>query len=246
MVLLFQNNKIGKKMINQRKIFIDCGANMGTGFSQLCNTVGVDENWEIFGFEPNEYAFDIYVENIKSEKYSFLNNKNFNLFQKAVWIEDGYIQFCMEGLNETEYNNENGIWKNAIENHKKRYQLDSKLDIGIPASGGSCIKEMRDKHNRTPEHENLYTFEEPVSVECIDFSKWIKDNFSKEDYIFVKMDIEGSEYKILPKMIEDGTMSYIDTLVIEWHDWIMPDFKSDTLELQKKLQNLGVNVMPWG
>ena len=152
----------------------------------------------------------------------------------------------MEGLNETEYNNENGIWKMGIENHKKKYPLDSKLDIGIPSSGGSCIKEMRDKHNRTPEHENLYTFEEPVSVECIDFSKWIKDNFSKEDYIFVKMDIEGSEYKILPKMIEDGTMSYIDTLVIEWHDWIMPDFKSDTLQLQQQLQNLGVNVLPWG
>jgi hypothetical protein len=60
------------------------------------------------------------------------------------------------------------------------------------------------------------------------------------------MDIEGSEYKILPKMIDDGTISYIDALVIEWHDWIMPDFKSDTLQLQQQLQNLGVNVLPWG
>ncbi len=229
-----------------KKIFIDCGANMGTGFSTLCDMIGIDETWDIYGFEPNEYAFDIYIDNIKSGEYPSLNNKNFNLYQKAVWIENGHIQFCMEGLNEAEYNNENGMWKNAIENHKKRYPLDSKLDIGIPASGGSCIKEMRDKHNRTPEHENLYTFEEPVSVECIDFSKWIIDNFSEDDFIFLKMDIEGSEYKILPKMIEDNSIKYINKLAIEWHHWIMPEFKEETDNLIQKINSLGIEIIPWG
>jgi FkbM family methyltransferase len=231
-------------MTGQRKIFIDCGVNMGTGFSKLCNTVGVDENWEIFGFEPNEYAFDIYVEHIKSEKYSFLSNKNFNLFQKAVWIEDGEIEFCMEGLSEKEYN-ENEHWKEEIRKHRINYPLD-RLELGVPSSGGSCIKKLHEKHQRAESHEKLYEWSDPVLVECIDFSKWIKDNFSKEDYIFLKMDIEGSEYKILPKMINDGTISYIDALVIEWHDWIMPEFKSDTLQLQQQLQNLGINVLPWG
>jgi hypothetical protein len=47
-------------------------------------------------------------------------------------------------------------------------------------------------------------------------------------------------------MINDGTINYIDALVIEWHDWIMPEFKLDTLHLQQRLQNLGVNVLPWG
>lgn len=60
-------------MTKKRKIFIDCGMNMGTGFSKLCNTVGVDENWEIFGFEPNEYAFDI------SYRMARLDNARFQI-----------------------------------------------------------------------------------------------------------------------------------------------------------------------
>jgi FkbM family methyltransferase len=231
-------------MTNLRKIFIDCGANMGTGFSKLCDTIGVDHTWEIFGFEPNEYAFDIYVEHIKSGNYSFLNNKNFELFQKAVWIEDGYIEFCMEGLNETQFN-ENEHWKEEIRKHKINYPLD-KLELGIPSSGGSCIKEMHEKHQRAIDHEKLYDWSDPVLVECIDFSQWIKNNFSKEDYIFVKMDIEGSEYKILPKMIDDGSINYINDLAIEWHDWIMPEFREDTTKLRNQLQSLGVNVLSWG
>jgi FkbM family methyltransferase len=231
-------------MTNQRKIFIDCGTNMGTGFSNLCDKIGIDHTWEIFGFEPNEYAFDIYVNHIKSEKYSFLNNKNFELYQKAVWIEDGHIEFCMEGFNEHEFN-ENDHWKEEIRKHKIKYPLEQ-LEIGIPSSGGSCIKEMHEKHQRDHDHEKLYDWSEPVLVECIDFSQWIKNNFSKEDYIFIKMDIEGSEYKILPKMIDEGTINYVDALAIEWHDWIMPDFREDTIKLKNELGSLGINVLSWG
>jgi FkbM family methyltransferase len=57
----------------------------------------------------------------------------------------------------------------------------------------------------------------PIIVKTIDFSKWISDTFSKDDYIILKMDIEGAEYQVIPKMIKDGTFSYINELWIEWH-----------------------------
>jgi FkbM family methyltransferase len=231
-------------MNQQRKIFIDCGANMGTGFSKLCEQVGVDHTWEVFAFEPNEHAFDGYVENIKSEKFSCLNDKNINVFQKAVWIEDGEIEFCMEGLNEREYT-ENELWKQECDKHVKNYPLE-RLELGVPSCGGSCIKEMHEKLERGEDHEKLFQWSEPVLVECIDFSKWIKDSFSKDDYIFVKMDVEGSEYKILPKMIEDNSIQYINSLVIEWHDWVMPEFKSETSKLSNQLSSLGINLLSWG
>jgi len=59
--------------------------------------------------------------------------------------------------------------------------------------------------------------ENPIIVECIDFSKWIKDNFATDDNIVCKMNIEGAEYKLLPKMIADGTMKYIKKLYVSWH-----------------------------
>lgn len=60
-------------------------------------------------------------------------------------------------------------------------------------------------------------FQKQVEVPCIDLSKFIMDNFTKEDNIVVKMDIEGSEFDTLDKMIADGSIEYINHLTVEWH-----------------------------
>jgi FkbM family methyltransferase len=65
-------------------------------------------------------------------------------------------------------------------------------------------------------------YSHPVTVECVDFSRWITKNLSKGDYIVVKMDIEGAEYAVLEKMLADGSIDYIDELIIEFH-WQMND-----------------------
>jgi len=57
----------------------------------------------------------------------------------------------------------------------------------------------------------------PVEVEAINFSHWIIDNFSRDDYIICKMNIEGAEYHILPHMIKTGAIYYIAELYIAWH-----------------------------
>jgi len=56
-----------------------------------------------------------------------------------------------------------------------------------------------------------------TTLGCIDFSKFIKDNFKLSDYIIVKMDIEGAEYKVIEKMLEKGTFEYIDEFYVEFH-----------------------------
>tara|TARA_B100001250_G_scaffold316579_1_gene278988 strand:+ start:714 stop:1301 length:588 start_codon:yes stop_codon:yes gene_type:complete len=58
---------------------------------------------------------------------------------------------------------------------------------------------------------------EKIQVDCIDFSKFIIDNFNKDDYIIVKFDIEGAEYKVIEKMLEDKTFEYVDEFFIEFH-----------------------------
>jgi tetratricopeptide (TPR) repeat protein len=54
--------------------------------------------------------------------------------------------------------------------------------FGVPSLGGSCVKDMHEKLERPIDHEIKFEWSSPVSVESIDFSQWIKDNFSKEDY----------------------------------------------------------------
>jgi len=54
-------------------------------------------------------------------------------------------------------------------------------------------------------------------VRTIDLDRWIKDNLSEDDYIILKMDIEGAEYEVLNHMIENGSIKYINKLFLEWH-----------------------------
>lgn len=59
--------------------------------------------------------------------------------------------------------------------------------------------------------------ETKIKVKTIDFSVWIQDTFSENDYIILKMDIEGAEYKVLEKMLEDKTFDWINVIYVEFH-----------------------------
>lgn len=75
----------------------------------------------------------------------------------------------------------------------------------------------------------------PIQVECIDFSRWILDTFSKEDKIVLKMDIEGAEYEVLNKMIDDKSIEYINKLYPEFHANKLNMDKRVHVKLIKKL-----------
>ena len=56
-----------------------------------------------------------------------------------------------------------------------------------------------------------------VKVQAIDFSEWLGDNFRADDYVILKMDIEGAEYDVLEKIIADNHHSIIDEVIVEFH-----------------------------
>ncbi len=58
-------------------------------------------------------------------------------------------------------------------------------------------------------------YEKPESLPCIDFGKWIRQ--FEDDYVMVKMNIEGAEYGLLGQMIRDGSISYINELYVQYH-----------------------------
>jgi FkbM family methyltransferase len=60
-------------------------------------------------------------------------------------------------------------------------------------------------------------YNHPIKVECVDFGKWIKEKFFN-DILDIRMDIEGGEYIVIPRMIEDGSIFLINSLSIEFHD----------------------------
>jgi hypothetical protein len=71
------------------------------------------------------------------------------------------------------------------------------------------------------------------------------DSFSKEDYIVLKVDIEGAEYEVLEKMFEDGSIEYIDELYIEWHYDKVKIPRERHVKISRKLQALkSLKVLP--
>lgn len=66
-------------------------------------------------------------------------------------------------------------------------------------------------------NQSAIDYQTPVQVEGFDFSRWLGENFGPDDYVIVKMDIEGAEYEVLEKVIADGNLALIDELIVEFH-----------------------------
>ncbi|GAO18170.1 uncharacterized protein UV8b_01173 [Ustilaginoidea virens] len=56
-----------------------------------------------------------------------------------------------------------------------------------------------------------------TELSAINISRWLLMNTLPKDYVVVKMDIEGSEYDVVPHMVEMGIWSVVDYLFVEWH-----------------------------
>lgn len=85
-----------------------------------------------------------------------------------------------------------------------------------------------------------------VKIPCkaFDFSEWLKQ--FKDDYVVVKMDIEGAEFPVLDKMIKDGTITIPDKLLVEFHPnkviEYSTEFKNTLVQL---IKDLGVDILEW-
>ena len=100
-----------------------------------------------------------------------------------------------------------------------------------------------DKHTGSPKPK--------YKVEAIDFSEWLKNNVSEDDLVICDMDIECSEYKVLPHLIENETIKLIDYLIIEWHktkcgNWYDEPSKKMERELTKYVTVLDHNKIGIG
>ncbi len=72
-------------------------------------------------------------------------------------------------------------------------------------------------------------YDHPVEVEAIDFDHWLQYELqlNEEDYIILKMDIEGAEYDVLEKLIESGNINFISELIVEFHHQMIENISEE-------------------
>jgi FkbM family methyltransferase len=194
---------------NMKNIFLDCGTHLCEGLINFYNKGIINDTFEIHTFEANPEC------NIEERiKQIPLNIIPYN---KAVWIEDGFIYFNQENHQESRtgsptdgYSNIDG-WGSSIDG------------IGFNHPG----------------------YNTKVKVPSINFSKFVSE-FPPESNIICKIDIEGSEYEVLRHMIRENTIIKIKELYIEFHERFMPAESPETEQkLITQIQDLGIKVHTW-
>tara|TARA_B100000282_G_C31657657_1_gene456017 strand:+ start:357 stop:980 length:624 start_codon:yes stop_codon:yes gene_type:complete len=78
-----------------------------------------------------------------------------------------------------------------------------------PSSQGNTVLEEKTKKEIRAWRQN--------KVKCISLSDWIKNNFNKQDYIILKLDIEGAEYEVMKDLDQSGVFEYVDLFFCEIH-----------------------------
>mmetsp|Transcript_25766 Transcript_25766/g.60183 ORF Transcript_25766/g.60183 Transcript_25766/m.60183 type:complete len:350 (-) Transcript_25766:36-1085(-) len=58
-----------------------------------------------------------------------------------------------------------------------------------------------------------------ADVIAVDTVSWLIENFSEDDYIVLKMDVEGAEFEILSGLYRRNKLHLIDLLAYECHNW---------------------------
>lgn len=83
-----------------------------------------------------------------------------------------------------------------------------------------------------------------VTVDGYAISELILSKYSKDDYIVVKMDVEGSEFDLLVDMMKTGAMQYVDVLLCEYHDDLapLPGYKQVLMHM---IQKMGIKQVDW-
>lgn len=89
---------------------------------------------------------------------------------------------------------------------------------------------------------------EKVEINCIDFVSWIEKHTTSTDEITIKLDVEGSEYEILEKLIESNHLARIKKIYVEWHSYALQDpaaYDKRQEQIEKVLKNNNIKVISW-
>lgn len=107
-----------------------------------------------------------------------------------------------------------------VQLHKKAvWTKNEMLSFFLATNWGSGYKDGSTLLTNHTKNSSAVDYNKPIMVEAIDFVEWFHATIqpSIDDYIVIKMDIEGAEYDVLEKMVENGDFNYISELLVEFH-----------------------------
>jgi FkbM family methyltransferase len=137
-----------------------------------------------------------------------------------------------------------GIW---ISNSKLTFNVETTSpSYGSKEDGaGSTFVDLKNWNVKHPGNMGVGDYISSYEVDVINFSDFLK-SLKDVEFLLVKMDVEGSEYDILRNIINDDSISVINDLYVEFHDWAMSSESSlTTNNLITIISDKGINIKRW-
>ena len=245
-------------MSNAKKYFLDLGTHFGDGLMKHIRHYNIDESWEVHTFEANPHTYKEFKQVRSqtpepSEYFKWIKWDNIHYHNKAVWTNNDQIEFyCCSAENSKPLLETSDYFKGFMS------ELESKVETGEhiclyhnferPTDGASSIvpPEYMDR-SRVNEVQKTFIWkpEDKVIADCFDLSSWILENVKDGDHLLIKMDIEGAEFEVLKKCLNEGAARRINEINIEWHDWFLPHKTFERQQITQYLQFVGVKVGGW-
>lgn len=176
------------------KIFLDCGTHLFQGFTQFIDMYNIDENWDCYAFESNPITY-----NMSKNRYKELTKQGFNINHLNLGVSNCNTSIKVNCAMSPENDSFTNQGSNILKNPPSR----DKVYGGV--------------FNYDDNNESI--------VNTINFSEFLKSvvKSDEENFILIKMDIEGSEFDVLDSLIESGYFKLINEIYVEFHERFFDD-----------------------
>jgi FkbM family methyltransferase len=205
--------------------FVDLGTHKFEGLGEFTEKLNLNKSDNVYCYEPNKKIYEASREN---NKVLYFENKfhSFKHFNLAVVDYNGTIKF----------NSHVGAWNNCNKDSYNEYYT----------TGSNCLEINPSYDSGNGFHFDIISDD----CNCIDIEEIISSIVlnDKEAEIYIKCDIEGSEFIVLPKLIKSKYISNIKCIYIEWHErfWYgtneYENKVNERTEIITKLNNLNVKT----
>ncbi|GMI79853.1 hypothetical protein like AT5G01710 [Hibiscus trionum] len=125
------------------------------------------------------------------------------------------------------------VYVDADKHFHQQYDLKKAITL-LPYAAWVRNETLRFEINRDPGQEEVSELKDkgrgmgriqPVKssggevgeIQGFDFAEWLKITVTESDFVVMKMDVEGTEFDLIPQLFETGAICLIDEIFLECH-----------------------------